>query len=92
MYSGDTEAQPVCQKVQVQQNVFQMRKAADDRDQICKAVTEGDLKKKRKASYLRTEPGVLPNIQMTYHLSSVQICGTSLRQECQRRMAHKMQR
>lgn len=46
MYSGDTEAQPVCQKVQVQQNVFQMRKAADDRDQICKAVTEGDLKKK----------------------------------------------
>jgi len=46
MYSGDTEAQPVCQKVQVQQNVFQMRKEADDRDQICKAVTEGDLKKK----------------------------------------------
>jgi uncharacterized protein YjaG (DUF416 family) len=37
MYSGDTEAQPVCQKVQAQWNVFQMRKEADDRDQIYKA-------------------------------------------------------
>jgi hypothetical protein len=37
MYSGDTKGRLVCQKLQVEQNVSQMRKEADDRDEICKA-------------------------------------------------------
>ena len=92
MYSGDTKGQLLCQKLQVQQNVFQMSKEADEREEICKRCDiEEDLKQGRQR-YFRTEPGVQPNIQMTYHLSSVEICGTSLRPECQRRMAHKMQK
>jgi len=45
MYSGDTKGQLLCQKLQVQQNVFQISKEADEREDICKRCDiEEDLK------------------------------------------------